>query len=204
MLTPLRPTSPQELAAWTFAEGRNLLRQVEVASPPLDTCVAAVAPTGWTATVNSVDLIAGGRPIDTGDPNSDTTTFKFGGANATVGFYSITWTLTGGVGPYRYSTLEGTTYGANEWVTRDATLTPDGTTLTIRSFLSPVPLMPFAANQVDAMAGVISPQCGQALVPWGFVPAKGWAESGKIDHTLMPFVIERQGVFTVEGDGSGS
>ncbi len=162
VLSPMTPPSREALSQWTFTAPRELVTPVGITRPPIDTCIAAVAPTSWEGSVVSNDLLRAGNPIRFQNGTSITTMSSKGGPDG-AGAWTIRWHLTGGQGFLNYSTRFKDKHGLYRSTSGKALLNPEGTTIEVTEVMSSLLGATFVAGSWGP--GVIAPDCGQNYLP---------------------------------------
>lgn len=162
-MSPLRPTSRQELASWTFAPQAKLSRVVGIAAPPLSTCVAPVAPTVTSGRILGNDLVSAGHPVRYEDALGVATSSSDGPAGLT-GIWDVEWILTGGQGLLRYPTMVKDAKGIYRWQQRQVVLDPAGTTVRVQAMLKQDAYGPAMQRHAESASNV-APDCGEQYLP---------------------------------------
>jgi len=163
----MAPKSRTELSEWTFVGDKKLAVAIGVRRPPVETCIPAVAPTSWEATIVSNDLVSAGSPIqwESSPKGKVTYTTSLKGPADGTGVWTIRWKFKGGEGYLSYFTRVKEKDGLYALKESQVLLEPSGTEFEFTEMLSRRPGTNDFSRTGSWMQPGIVPDCGQRFLP---------------------------------------
>ena len=200
----MAPKSRAELSEWTFVGEKKLAVAIGVRRPPVETCIPAVAPTSWEATIVSNDLASASNSIRWEDGPQGKTTYSTAlkGAADGTGVWTIRWKFMGGDGYLSYFTRVKDKDGLYALKERTVLLEPSGTEFEFTEMLSRRPATNDFSRASSSIQPGIVPDCGQRFLPaW----RKDWyGDTGESTKFDVGFVVSNpltNPEITLQNDG---